>query len=193
MRAFFGDGLLGNLHQDFLAFLQQIRDGRQLALNVVTGASAHASAEPACPAFWNPLGALLISGSAGGSPQFSAPLFRVFGFGCFTVLFMLACFHLFGLCLQAFDCRTVAVFVLFVLFLASKSFSFVLACGMFVHVGIAHSLSKFPAQRDHLIIQGRKLLLFQFVIIGEVKMLIIQVGHLSLFFLNLLFFNYAAG
>src|SRR5215470_8438198 len=147
--AFFGNGFLGNLHQDFLSFLQQIRDGRKLALNVVTWASAHASAKPACPAFWSPLRSLLISGTAGRSPQLGATLFRAFRLGCLTVLFMLACFHLFRLCLQAFNSRTVAVFVLFVLFLASvESFCFVLAGGMFVHVGIAHSLSKFPAQRD---------------------------------------------
>src|SRR5258708_16709568 len=79
-RAFLGDGLFGNLDQNFLAFFQQITYDRLLPWSKLSWTPAHAPSRTAVLAVPAPVGALLVSGGAGRSPPLPPPPFRPFRF-----------------------------------------------------------------------------------------------------------------
>src|SRR6185312_12635981 len=79
-RAFLGDGLLGNLHQDFLAFFQKVTNRRQLARSLEPAAAHAPSSATSMPVHLTPATALrlLVTGSPGSNAMLGPSPFQFF-------------------------------------------------------------------------------------------------------------------
>src|SRR5581483_2938958 len=182
-RAFFGDWFLGNLHQDFLAFFQQVTNRGHRPCRLVPWASTHAAStlSPAsATAIWPALCTLLITGRR-RSTLFSACAFQVFRF--FFSLFTVFCF------ISGFFCQSKSFFHLLQLF-RIQPFSLILAGCLFVNVSIAYSFHQLTAHRNHLIAGPAKNFFFQLFIFGHVQVFL-KPRHFAFFLFDLFFFHHS--
>src|SRR5215831_4305483 len=184
-RTLLGDRLLGNLHQDFLAFFEQIADGRHLPCRLVPRPAAHGTTPAAAPAATTvvrpALGTLLVTCSS-RCALFRAAVFQV-------LLRRFFDFYIATLGLVFLPAKS--LFHFFHLF-RIKPFGFVFPGGPFVHVRVPHGFHQLRAHGYHLFAGLAQNFLFQFLELAHVS-IFFKAGNVAFLFFDLFFLDHATG
>src|SRR5262249_37250398 len=178
---FLRNRLFGDLYQDFLAFFQQVADGRHLPRRLVPWASAHAATTRATASatavVWPAFRALLIT-CGRRRAMFGAGLFRILGFF----------FNVFAIFIVTGFFRQAKSLFHFFHFVRIQTLSFILAGGLLVHVSIAYGFHQLVAHGNHPLARLAQNFFFQLFVLGHVQVFF-KPGHIDFVFLYLLFLH----